>query len=55
MLYTYFFSTHVSCNQNKGYNSSFFPYMYFYRGKDRLLLSIDIVQLKMLALLSSSS
>lgn len=52
MLSTYFFYCHVLCNEDRGYHSSFFNYIYLYRSKDNFLISIDTLQLKMMALLS---
>lgn len=54
MLATYLFYTHILCNEDRGYHSSFFHYIYLYRSKGRFLISADTLQLKMIALLSKT-
>lgn len=52
MLETYLFYTHIVTNEDRGYHSSFYTYLYFYRVKDRFLSSLDTLQLKIIALLN---
>jgi hypothetical protein len=51
MLWTYSFFSHILTNENKGYNSSFYDYLYYYQLNDRFIASIDVVHLKMMALI----
>lgn len=55
MLKTYFFYTHIVCNEERGYHSSFYHYIFLSRRKDNFLISTDIVLLKMIALLNKNS
>jgi len=55
MFSTYMFFSHILTNENKGYHSSFYEYIYFYQMNDKFMSSIDILQLKMVILLSDQS
>lgn len=55
MTTTYFFFTHILINDSRGQKSSYFHYLYFYNLKESLTANVDILLLKMVALLAEST